>query len=182
MPDRELWAIEKELWTAGEDVFHKRLDAGAIMVCPAYGTLQRQEFLEVVRQQPCSEWARLSDKNSYSPFNDVAVLAYNVHALKEGADYHAHCSSTYVRIGGVWLLAMHHQSQLVRPQGETTGLQEPPAHGFAARIFGALIGRLNTPQAPLGNLRAAPGCPSPRDAQGAADADAAVPLARSRQA
>lgn len=181
MHERELWAIEKELWTAGEDVFEQRLDAGAIMVCPAYGSLPRQAFLDVVRQQPCSEWARLTDTHSYSPFPDVAVLAYNVHAIKEGSDYHAHCSSTYVRINGNWLLAMHHQSQLAQqPQGEGDDLLQS---SLAARIFRPLMGRLTMPESVRNAVRAAPAfsTDSERDAQRAADAALAA-FARSRQA
>lgn len=139
MHDPTLWTVEQQLWTAGADLFEERLDAGAVLVCSTHGALDRRTFIDLVRQQPYAQSARLANRHSYSPSNDVAVLAYDVHAIKNDGDYYGRCRSTYVRINGIWLLAMHNQLQLTAADAEADGLIGSPDRSITARLLGPLV-------------------------------------------
>lgn len=142
MHDSDLWAIEEEFWTAGEAFYKQRLDAGALMVLPSYGVLDREAVLQIVRLRPCSRRAALNDRLSFSPSQDVAVLAYTVHALKsDGSRHNGRCKSTYLRISGQWLQVMHHQTHVQEPFSEDESLLNSPLTRFAARVFGAAHAR-----------------------------------------
>lgn len=142
MHDSDLWAIEEEFWTAGEAFYRQRLDAGAIMVLPSYGVLDRDAVIDVVRLRPCSRRATLNDRLSFSPSQDVAVLAYTVHALKrEGHRQSGRCKSTYLRIEGQWLQVMHHQTSVEEPFSDEDDLLNSPMRSVAARVFGTGGGR-----------------------------------------
>ncbi|RYF63517.1 MAG: nuclear transport factor 2 family protein [Comamonadaceae bacterium] len=141
MHDSELWAIEEQLWTAGEDVYRQRLDKGALMVLPSYGVLDHDAVLALVKQRPCSRRVVLDDRISFLPAGDVGVLAYNVFAVKrDGSHQRGRCKSTYVRIAGQWFLAMHQQTSAHDPFDDDTDLGAP-APSMAARVLGSLVGR-----------------------------------------
>lgn len=144
MHDSDLWAIEEQLWTAGEAFYRQRLDAGALMVLPSYGVMDREAVLDVVRERPCSRRASLRDRLIFAPSQEVAVLAYTVHALKrEGHHFNGRCKSTYLRIDGQWLLVMHHQTRIQKPFDDEEDLLHSTVNtvsSVAARVFGPLVG------------------------------------------
>jgi hypothetical protein len=54
-------------------------------------------------------WDRfeLVDERVIRLSDDCAAVAYRAKAARGGVDYHALCTSTYTRVSGRWLLAVH---------------------------------------------------------------------------
>lgn len=136
MQATDLWEIEEQLWTAGADFYERHLDPGAVMVTPTYGPLDRESVLDHVRARRCAVRATLKDRESLAPAGDVAVLTYNVHAIRvSGDEHHARCKSTYVRVGGEWRLALHHQTQVAPQDSQATESLTHTALKAAARVL-----------------------------------------------
>jgi hypothetical protein len=112
MDDDNLWRIEEQFWSAGVDFYEQHLSAQALMVFPApAGVLDRAATLDSVQAGCRWEHANFEKRELLRPADHVAVLVYSVIASRhEGAAYRAVCSSTYVRQGQTWLLALHHQT------------------------------------------------------------------------
>ncbi|MDP9877321.1 hypothetical protein J2W25_001628 [Variovorax boronicumulans] len=112
MHDDNLWRIEEQFWSADADFYEQHLCAQALMVFPApVGVLDRAATLKAIASG--SRWvhANFEKRQLLRPTDAVALLVYSVVASRhEGAAYRALCSSTYVRQGDAWLLALHHQT------------------------------------------------------------------------
>ncbi|WP_447775895.1 nuclear transport factor 2 family protein [Variovorax boronicumulans] len=84
----------------------------ALMVFPApAGVLDRAATLDSI--QSGSRWvhANFEKRELLRPTDRVALLVYSATASRhEGVAYRALCSSTYVKQGDAWLLALHHQT------------------------------------------------------------------------
>lgn len=133
MQTTDLWEIEEQLWTAGADFYERHLDPGAVMITPTYGPLNRESVLKHVRSRQCARHATLNDRESLAPAGDVAVLTYNVNAIRlSGDEHHARCTSTYVRVDGQWRLALHHQTKLLPEEHEAMELLSTTALKAAA--------------------------------------------------
>ncbi|QOF81088.1 nuclear transport factor 2 family protein [Variovorax sp. 38R] len=112
MDDDNLWRIEEQFWSAGADFYEQHLSEHALMVFPApAGVLDRAATLDSI--QSGSRWvhANFEKRQLLRPTDHVAMLVYSVAASRhEGVAYRALCSSTYVKEGDAWLLALHHQT------------------------------------------------------------------------
>lgn len=112
MNDEKLWHIEEQFWLAGADFYDQHLCANALMVLPPpTGVLDRPATLDAIQQGHRWERATFEKRRFARPASDVAVLAYSAIALRDsGPAYRAICSSTYVKVGEAWLLALHQQT------------------------------------------------------------------------
>ncbi|MCY1560732.1 hypothetical protein D9M68_979040 [compost metagenome] len=82
------------------------------MVFPApAGVLDRAATLASIRSGNRWAQANFEKRQLLRPADDTAVLVYAVVASRDdGAPYRALCSSTYVKQGEAWRLALHHQT------------------------------------------------------------------------
>ena len=138
----DLWEIEEQLWTSGADFYEEHLDPGAVLVSSTYGALNRDAVLALVRHRRCAERAILDDREHLCPSGDVAVLAYNVHAIKPTGEHHARCKSTYVRVDGKWKLALHHQTKVAPLEEEATESLSSTAFKAAVRALRPIRDRI----------------------------------------
>src|SRR5690606_20509551 len=109
---QDLWRLEEQFWTGDAAFYERALAPDALMVLPApVGVLGRAATIESIRSAP--RWRKVSFMRQHhaAPGADIVVLAYEVQADRgdDASSYAAQCSSTYVRIGGSWRLALHHQ-------------------------------------------------------------------------
>lgn len=77
----------------------------------SFGVLDRAQALEAIAAAP--PWSRydITSPRVVRLGQDAAVVVYTVRAEREGQpEFHAVVSSTFVRRGSGWQLALHHQS------------------------------------------------------------------------
>ena len=114
----DLVALEESGWRAlssggpvAREFYDGLLDDDVIMLLPGGIRLDdRAPMLDAMAGQP---WAShtLEEPQVLPVTDDVAVVSYGVVAQREGAPtYSALISSTYVRRGDAWRLALHQQT------------------------------------------------------------------------
>jgi hypothetical protein len=118
--DDELWRLEERFWLDGADFHTRTLAPDALMVLPPpAGVLDRAASVESIRS--AARWRRVDmDQRRHAQVSaDTAILAYVAKADRGGSDapYEAQCGSTYVRVQGRWLLALHQQTPLGQAGG-----------------------------------------------------------------
>ncbi|MFQ1627089.1 nuclear transport factor 2 family protein [Lysobacter zhanggongensis] len=111
--EQELWRLEEQFWVGDAAFYERTLAPESFMVLPApAGVLEPAATIESIRS--ASRWQNVSfiQKHYAASTADIVVLAYVVQADRGSGNsaYAAQCSSTYVRIGGNWRLALHHQT------------------------------------------------------------------------
>lgn len=111
--EQEIWRLEEQFWVSDAAFYERTLGPEAFMVLPPpAGVLGRAATIESIRS--ASRWRNVSllQRHYAAPTADVVLLAYVAQADRGGKDptYTAQCSSTYVRISGSWMLALHHQA------------------------------------------------------------------------
>jgi hypothetical protein len=117
MTEDKLATLEREGWDAlsshGEAAraFYDRvLDEQVVMLLPGGMVLDdRETIIESMSGQP---WARytLEHLRSFQPTPDIGLVTYGVVAERDGQEYSALMSSTYVRRKDGWRLAFHQQT------------------------------------------------------------------------
>lgn len=112
MLKQELLNLERDFWLGGAEVYERSLAIESVMVFPhPVGVLDRNATIDAIAN--AARWKSVSIKASrfVTPSADVAVLVYEAEADRgEGVPYRAQCSSTYVKVGGMWKLALHQQT------------------------------------------------------------------------
>jgi hypothetical protein len=113
---RELLELEERGWRAlvdgnGPDFYEDVCTEDAVMLFPGGMVLDRDDAIEGLRQAPPWATYELSDTRVVPLDDDAAVVVYRVTAQRDGDEpYRAAMSSTYVRRGGAWKLAVHQQT------------------------------------------------------------------------
>jgi hypothetical protein len=111
-----LTAIERKLWKNDAALYRDNLHQDALLLFPETGPIARDTAVEAIRQENAEGryWAEVefSDERLVELTDDVAVLIYRAKSrwANDTKFVHALCSSTYVRRGGVWKLALHQQA------------------------------------------------------------------------
>jgi len=113
---RELLDLEERGWQAlaagrGPEFYDEVCAPDAVMLFPGGMVLDRDDAIEGLRQAP--PWAsyELTDARVVPLDDDAAVVVYRATAQRDGDEpYRAAMSSTYVRRGGEWRLAVHQQT------------------------------------------------------------------------
>lgn len=112
----ELLELERDGWQAisehrGAEFYSLRLAADALMVLPGDMVLDRQAALDSIDGPVTWDWFRIENDRIVSLGPDAVALSYRVTAQRPGdAAYLALITSTYVRQGGSWLMALHQQT------------------------------------------------------------------------
>jgi hypothetical protein len=117
MADDELALLEREGWDAlstdGETArafYDGVLDEHVAMLLPGGMVLDdRAAIVEAMSGPPWSRYA-LEDVRTFMPTGDVGVVTYGVVAERDGDEYSALMSSTYVRRDEGWKLVFHQQT------------------------------------------------------------------------
>lgn len=104
-----LWAAEEAFWILSAAEAARRMDDSAIMVFGPTGILQGQQILRMIEQAPRWDRVEMTDRHS-SQLDDITVLAYRARANRQGQQYQALCSSSWVRRGNEYLLLCHQQT------------------------------------------------------------------------
>ena len=113
--DADLWAIEREFWLGGAEVYESGVAPEALFVLPGpIGTLTRSQTIDVIRGSPRWDEVAFESVHTIRPRIDVALLSYEGIGQRDGGKtvYRARCSSMYVETGGRWLLIFHQQTPL----------------------------------------------------------------------
>jgi hypothetical protein len=113
----ELIALERQGWEAlssGGEVaqafYDGILDADVLMLFP--GGMVLDDRATIVGSMAGPPWSRheLEDVRVLALTPDAGVVAYSVVAERDGSEYSALISSTYVRRDDGWKLAFHQQT------------------------------------------------------------------------
>jgi hypothetical protein len=112
----ELWALERDFWLAGADVFETRMAKECVMVFPwPVGILGHDGIVGGLRTAPRWTAVDLTQQRMAVPDAETVCLAYRADARRQGEDgYSALCGSTYVRRSDGWKLAAHQQTPLAK--------------------------------------------------------------------
>lgn len=113
MDSREdLLVIERQLWTGDAEVYRRYVDGDCLLVFSEMsGMLTREQVAGTVENGQRWNDVRLEVIGIVEPVPDVAILAYEANATREGAEpYRALVSSGYVRRPEGWKLMFHQQT------------------------------------------------------------------------
>lgn len=108
----ELLEIERQLWTGDAEVYRSHVDEHCLLVFSEMaGRLTREQVVGTVENGQRWGDLKLELIGLVEPASDVAILAYEANATREGAEpYHAQVSSGYVRRADGWKLMFHQQT------------------------------------------------------------------------
>jgi len=114
MTDEEtLWAMEERFWTEGAASARSMTAKGAVFVFPyPAGILRGNDIWR--ESQVAQRWRSVVFlERCFTRENDVAILAYQVSAERDGTPIHeALCTSSYLNDNGTWLRVAHQQTPL----------------------------------------------------------------------
>jgi hypothetical protein len=114
--EHELLALEERGWQAlaaarGPAFYDEVCTEDAVMVFPGGMVLDRDDAIEGLRQAPPWSTYDLADMRVLPLDDAAAVVVYRATAQRDGdRPYEAAMTSTYVRRGGEWKLAVHQQT------------------------------------------------------------------------
>ncbi|MBV7407599.1 nuclear transport factor 2 family protein [Maritimibacter sp. DP1N21-5] len=107
------WGEEENFWLEGPDYYRAHMVPDAVMSFPEpTGLLKGEQVLAALENAPRWDRVVFFDKTRETLGNKVR-LTYRAEGWKDGAaSYLARCESTYVKMGGDWLLASHKQEPI----------------------------------------------------------------------
>jgi hypothetical protein len=110
--DHALWALERDLWLGGPDVYERALDPACLAALPGVGLLTAgAAILASVKEAPRWDEVDMDHRHLARPQDDLAVLAYRALARRRDAEpYDVWCTSAYRRDGAAWRLVQHQQT------------------------------------------------------------------------
>jgi hypothetical protein len=111
----DLWDLERRFWLDGAAFYADHLAPDALLVLPApAGVLDHAATIASLRDAPRWSALAMDARRELALASDTVALVYRAMARRgDGTpDYHADCSSVYVRGGGGWRLALHQQTPL----------------------------------------------------------------------
>jgi hypothetical protein len=110
-----LVALEHDGWDAlvageGGRYYREHLTDDALMAFP-FGVLTREASIEAMESAPPWERYEIADPQVVALSDDSGVVVYEVVAQRPGEEpYSAVVSTTFVRDGEAWKVALHQQS------------------------------------------------------------------------
>lgn len=113
-----LLALEERGWQSLSNgtaaaFYREHLADGGVMLLPIVGALDRRSSIDAMESAPAWEWFRLEHVRLLPLSDTSATLTYTATAArKDRPEYRALTSSTYVRAGDTWKLALHQQTPL----------------------------------------------------------------------
>jgi hypothetical protein len=108
-----IWALEREFWLGGADVYRRHLADEALMVFPGM-VLTKPQTVDAIANG--RRWTSVSfaDQRLVRFTRDTVALIYRASGSRAGQEppYSALISSVYVMRDDEWRLALHQQSPL----------------------------------------------------------------------
>lgn len=104
------WALEENFWLEGPAFYRAHMSENAEMWFPDRPeALKGEQILAALENAPRWE-SVVFDDQQMEVIDDRVTLRYHATAQRDGQDdYHAHCTTTYVRDPGGLKLVEHHQ-------------------------------------------------------------------------
>jgi len=111
----DLVAMEKKLWSGGQSEYRNTLDSDCLVAFTEMAGISSRD--EIASQASARRFSDVDiDVDALlRPTDDVAILTYHVHALREKTPYDAVVSSGYVRRDGLWKMMFHQHTPLGDP-------------------------------------------------------------------
>ena len=109
----DLISMEKRLWSGGQSEYRNALDNDCLVAFTEMAGISSRD--EIASQASASRWSDvdIDVDGLLRPTDDVAILTYHVHAVREkNVPYDAVVSSGYVRRDGAWKMMFHQQTPL----------------------------------------------------------------------
>ena len=110
MPSDPVWTLERSFWLEGASFYDAHLHAGAVMIFPHMGILDRISIIESLAA--ASRWTEVEMEERHSAAADHTIVLTYLAVARRDTDppYRAFCSSTYVRTGDDWMMLAHQQT------------------------------------------------------------------------
>lgn len=105
-----LWELERGFWTGGAAEAIRHLHPSAVMIFSRTGLIRGKALAASLTAAP--RWDTVTMKGDAVESDGITILAYEARARRGDRDYHALCSSSWVRIAGGWRLICHQQTPL----------------------------------------------------------------------
>jgi hypothetical protein len=111
-----IWALEKDFWIGGTDVYRRHLADEALMVFPGM-VLTKPQTVDAIANGPRWESVSFADQRLVRLTLDTVALIYRASGSRAGQEppYSALVSSVYVMREDEWKLALHQQTPLSAP-------------------------------------------------------------------
>jgi len=108
----DLVAMEQKLWSGGQAEYRNTLDSDCLVAFTETAGVSSRDA--IASQAQARRWSDvdIDVDGLLQPTDDVAILTYHVHALREKTPYDAVVSSGYVRRDGAWKMMFHQQTPL----------------------------------------------------------------------
>ena len=110
---------ERTLWTNDPDVYEAAYDKDAILIFAEVGKINRNRAVTAIREENKNgrHWAevRFEDVATSQLAPDVVLLVYRAIARwnHERTATSAHCTTIYVKKGGLWKIVFHQQTPIL---------------------------------------------------------------------
>lgn len=116
----DLMQMEKKLWSGGQAEYRDTLDKDCLVAFTEMAGISSRD--EIASQADARRFhdVDIDVDAMLRPTDDVAILTYHVHAMREkNVPYEAVVSSGYVRRAGAWKMMFHQHTPLgdAAPQG-----------------------------------------------------------------
>lgn len=110
----DLLEIERELWSASAEAYHRYLDDECLVAFPEMaGVFTREQIAGSVEDSERWRDLEIEPEGLLRPLDDLAILTYRAGARRgEGERYRALVSSGYARRDGEWKMVFHQQTPL----------------------------------------------------------------------
>jgi hypothetical protein len=119
----DLLKMEKQLWSGGQREYRDALDSDCLVAFTEMAGVSSRDA--IASQASANRWhdVDIDVDGLLRPTDDVAILTYHVHAVREqNMPYDAVVSSGYVRRDGAWKMMFHQQT----PLGNAGARKEAP--------------------------------------------------------
>src|ERR1700741_4591487 len=111
---QDLLGLERKFWTSDAEFYRRHLDEKCLTVFKGMaGVFSREDI--AVQAQGGHTWInlQLTEKGFVQPWEDFAILSYEMSGERESGEPHRALASTgYIRRYGEWKMTFHQQTPL----------------------------------------------------------------------
>jgi hypothetical protein len=112
--ENDLFALEQQFWPGDAAFYRDHLDEQCVVAFTEMsGLMSKEQIAGMIKEGQRWRDLKLTRKGFYAPTKDVAILTYEINALRDnGTPHKANVSTVYVDRGGRWKMAFHQQTPL----------------------------------------------------------------------
>jgi hypothetical protein len=110
----QLYDIERQFWTGGEETYRAHVDERCLAVFSEMAALlDREQIARSAGQGGRWQDVAMTRRGIIRPARTVAIISYEAAARRgDGSPYRALASTAYVRRGPEWKMTFHQQTPL----------------------------------------------------------------------